>query len=87
MLMPILTPIVSALGIDFTHFAIVFTTSFLSCTITPPVGTLLYVVCNIDGTPVMRTVKPIIPYVLVMIIVIVLMIFFPQIGTWLPSML
>lgn len=87
MLMPILTPIVSALGIDFTHFAIVFTTAFLSCTITPPVGTLLYVVCNIDGTPVMRTVKPIIPYVLVMIMVIVLMIFFPQIGTWLPSML
>lgn len=87
MLMPILTPIVAALGIDFTHFAIVFTTAFLSCTITPPVGTLLYVVCGIDGTPVMKTVKPIIPYVLVMVVVIVLIIFIPGIGTWLPSML
>lgn len=87
MLMPILTPIVATLGIDFTHFAIVFTTSFLTCTITPPVGTLLYVVCGIDGTPVMKTVKPIIPYVLVMATVIVMMIFIPQIGTWLPSML
>ena len=87
MLMPILIPIVAQLGIDFTHFAIVFTTAFLSCTITPPVGTLLYVVCGIDGTPVMKTVKPIIPYVLVMVFVIVLMIFVPQIGTWLPSIL
>lgn len=87
MLMPVLTPIVAALGIDFTHFAIVFTTSFLTCTITPPVGTLLYVVCGIDGTPVMKTVKPIIPYVLVMVVVIVLIIFIPGIGTWLPSML
>lgn len=87
MLMPVLTPIVAALGIDFTHFAIVFTTAFLSCTITPPVGTLLYVVCGIDGTPVMKTVKPIIPYVLVMVVVIVLIIFIPGIGTWLPSML
>lgn len=87
MLMPILTPIVAALGIDFTLFAIVFTTAFLSCTITPPVGTLLYVVSGIDGTPIMKTVKPVIPYVFVMMLVIILMIFIPEIGTWLPSIL
>jgi len=87
MLMPILTPIVGMLGIDFTHFAIIFTTAFLSCTITPPVGTLLYVICGIDGTPVMKTVKPILPYVLVMVFVIILMIFIPEIGTFLPSIL
>lgn len=87
MLMPILTPIVTALGIDFTHFAIIFTTAFLSCTITPPVGTLLYVVCGIDGTPIMKTVKPILPYVGIMVLVIILMIFFPQLGTFLPSIL
>ncbi len=87
MLMPILTPIVNAMGIDFIHFAIVFTTSFLTCTITPPVGTLLYVVCGIDGTPIMKTVKPIIPYVGVMVLVIVIMIFVPQLGTFLPSIM
>lgn len=87
MLMPILTPIVKALGIDFLHFSIVFAMSFLTCTITPPVGTLLYVVCGVDGTPVMKAVKPITPYVLVMAFVILLVIFVPQIGTWLPSLI
>ena len=87
MLMPILTPIVNAIGIDFLHFSIVFTTAFLSCTITPPVGTLLYVVCGIDNTPIVKTIKPILPYALVMIIVITAMIFIPEIGTWIPSMM
>ncbi len=87
MLMPILTPIVNELGIDFLLFSIVFTLSFLTCTITPPVGTLLYVVCGVDGTPVMATVKPILPYVLVMAAVVVTVIFVPQLGIWLPSLL
>lgn len=87
MLMPILTPIVNALGIDFLHFSIVFTTAFLSCTITPPVGTLLYVICGIDNTPIVKTIKPILPYVLIMVIVIIAMIFIPEIGTWIPSMM
>ena len=87
MLMPILTPIVATLGIDFLHFSIVFTMAFLTCTITPPVGTLLYVICGIDGTPVMSTVKPILPYVGIMALVVILTIFIPQLGIWLPSLL
>lgn len=87
MLMPILTPIVAALGIDFLHFSIVFTMAFLTCTITPPVGTLLYVICAIDGTPVTKTVKPILPYVGIMAFVVILTIFVPQLGMWLPSLL
>jgi TRAP-type C4-dicarboxylate transport system permease large subunit len=87
MLMPILTPIVNELGIDFLLFSIVFTLSFLTCTITPPVGTLLYVVCGIDGTPIVSTIKPILPYVLVMAVVVIAVIFVPPIGIWLPSFL
>jgi len=87
MLMPILMPIVAELGIDFSLFAIVFSISFLTCTITPPVGTLLYVVCGVDGTPVTKTIRPIIPYVLTMAIIVILIIFFPGLGIWLPSVL
>lgn len=87
MLMPILTPIVNQLGIDFLLFSIVFTLSFLTCTITPPVGTLLYVVSGIDNTPIMATIKPIIPYVVVMVVVIIMVILIPQLGIWMPSIL
>ena len=85
--MPILMPIVAELGIDFSLFAIVFSISFLTCTITPPVGTLLYVVCGVDGTPVTKSIRPIIPYVLTMAIIVILIIFFPGLGIWLPSVL
>lgn len=87
MLMPILMPIVSVMGLDFLHFSIIFSLAFLTCTITPPVGTILFVVSGIDGTPVSLAVKPIIPYVLVMLLVVILVIFFPPIGVWLPSVL
>ena len=87
MLIPILMPIVRAMGLDFLHFSIVFSLAFLTCTITPPVGTILYVVCGIDNTPVSLVMKPIIPYVLVMMLVIILVIFFPSVGVWLPMAL
>lgn len=87
MLLPVLTPVVTAMGIDFQHFALVYVMALLTCQITPPVGNLLYVAAGIQKTPVNKVMKSILPFVVVMEAVILLSVFVPQIVTWLPHVI
>lgn len=87
MLLPVLTPVVSSMGLDFQHFALVYVVSLLTCQITPPVGNLIYVAAGIQKTPVKKVLKPILPFCVVMEIVILLMVFIPGIATWLPGII
>ncbi len=87
MLIPVLMPVVVAMNLDPLHFAIVFIIALLTAGLTPPVGVLLFVVCSIDNTPLNLCVRPIIPFVSVMLIVLLLLVCFPWLGTWLPSLL
>ena len=72
LLTPIFVPVVQALGIDMLQFSIVFMIAIMSGGMTPPVGSMLFVISSIDGTPISRMVKPILPFMAVLIIVIIL---------------
>lgn len=85
LLVPVLTPLVSAMGINPLQFAIVFILALQTGGLTPPVGVLLFIVAGIGHVPLSKCVKPVIPFVLTMLIVVVLLIFFPGLGTWLPA--
>jgi len=87
MLLPVLTPVVTLLGIDFQHFALVYVMGLLTCQITPPVGNLIYVAASIEKTPVKKVIKAILPFCVVMILVIFMCIFIPQLVTWLPNLI
>ena len=87
MLLPVLTPVVASMGIDFQHFALVYVVSLLTCQITPPVGNLIYVAAGIQKTPVKKVLKPILPFCLVMEVVILLMVFIPGLSTWIPNLI
>lgn len=49
-LVPLLKPVVMQLGIDPVHFGIVMILNLSIGTLTPPVGTVLLMVCNLTGT-------------------------------------
>ena len=87
MLLPVLSPVVSILNIDFQHFSLVYVMGLLTCQITPPVGNLIYVAASIEKTPVKKVVKQIIPFCLVMFLVILLCVFVPELVTWLPELI
>ena len=87
MLLPVLSPVVTTMGIDFQHFALVYVMALLTCQITPPVGNLIYVAAGIQKTPVKKVVSAILPFVVVMEIVILLSVFIPQLVTWLPNLI
>lgn len=85
---PIIFPIIGAQGFDPIWFGIVVVLMIEMALITPPVGLNLYVVQGVrkDG-PFQEVIVGVIPYIFIMCILVVLLILFPQIAMFLPSIL
>lgn len=87
LMVPIMLPIATAVGFESTHFGMIVIFCLAVGLITPPMALNLFVGCQISNCPMSKVVKPIIPFVLASMIVLLLIIFVPGISTWLPSML
>jgi C4-dicarboxylate transporter DctM subunit len=85
---PIIVPLVVAQGFDPIWFGILMIVLIEMALITPPVGLNLYVVQGARKSGSMTEVMVgAVPYVLVMLAMAALLIAFPQIALWLPSIL
>ena len=82
---PILTPVAISLGLDPIHFGTLMVITFCIGLITPPVGMTLFVAAGIGERPVMSVAKKIWPFVIAMVVCVVIMIFVPDIVTFLPN--
>ena len=85
LLAPILIPIVRELGIDVVHFGVFMTMALCIGIVTPPFGICLFVMSDVAQISVKDVTKEAIRYLPAMIIVVLLVIFFPQIILWLPN--
>jgi len=84
---PLITPIVVALGYDPVWFGILLMVLLETALITPPIGINLYVVQGVRGRGEMLDVmKGAAPFVVTMFAMIALLLAFPQIALWLPSL-
>ena len=84
---PLITPIVVALGYDPVWFGILLMVLLETALITPPVGINLYVVQGIRAKGRMADVMiGAAPFVLTMIGMIALLLTFPELALWLPSL-
>ncbi len=86
LLTPILLPIAVKLGIDPIHFGIIMMVNLGIGLCTPPVGTSLMVGCSIGKVSIERTVKELVPFYLVMLSVLMLITFVPELTLFLPDM-
>ncbi|QDA36978.1 TRAP transporter large permease subunit (plasmid) [Paracoccus liaowanqingii] len=80
-LVPLLMPVVRMAGIDEVYFGLMF---ILNCSIgliTPPVGTVLNVVCGVGRVPMSQAVRGVGPFILGYIVLLGLFILFPQLIT------
>jgi len=83
---PIVFPIVVALGIDPVWFGIFLVIMAELALITPPVGMNLYVVQGVRGEGnIIDVIYGVLPFLLMMLLLVALIWFFPQIVMWLPS--
>ncbi|PAE25712.1 TRAP transporter large permease subunit [Bacillus sp. 7894-2] len=78
---PVLLPLVKMAGIDPVYFGIVMVINLCIGLITPPVGTVLYVGCGISKISLVDLTKGIWPFLVVHVIVLLLLILFPEIIT------
>jgi TRAP-type transport system large permease protein len=78
---PVLLPLVKMAGIDPVYFGIVMVINLCIGLITPPVGTVLYVGCGISKINLVDLTKGIWPFLVVHVIVLALLILFPEIIT------
>lgn len=85
---PIVTPILFALGFDPVWFGIVMIIFVELALITPPVGLNLYIVqASRRGEPFSDVLIGVIPYIIVMLFMAALLIAYPSIALWLPGRL
>ena len=81
--LPILYPIIIALGFDPIWFAIIMVINMELALISPPVGLNLFVLKGIDrSNTIDEIVKGVIPYAVIMVLTIVLLSIFPEISTF-----
>ncbi|MEO7242763.1 MAG: TRAP transporter large permease [Variovorax sp.] len=85
LLTPILLPIVTKLGVDPVHFGIVMMTIVTMGVMTPPIGTAVYIVCGILETPLDEYLRESLPFFAAVIALVVLLIFVPNLVTFLPN--
>lgn len=87
LLTPILLPVATVAGIDTIHFGIIMVLTLGMGLCTPPVGTSLFVGCAIAGLPIEKSIKALLPFYAVMMLLIIIITFVPEISLWLPSVI
>lgn len=80
-LTPVLMPLVKQAGIDPVYFGVLFIMNNAIGLLTPPVGTVLNVVCAVGGISMDRVIRGVMPFLIAQLIVLALLIAFPVLVT------
>lgn len=84
---PILAPLAVSLGVHPIHFAVLFVLNITIGLATPPYGVCLFIGSSIAKIPLSRTMKAVLPFCAVEIVVLLLATYVPDIVLWLPKLL
>lgn len=89
LVLPIFVPIVSIIGFDPVWFGVVMLVTMEIGTFSPPFGMILFVMRSVAPKDVSMVdiYKSAIPFILIDAAVVVLLLLFPSIATWLPSLM
>lgn len=86
-LSPILLPAVTQLGVDPVHFGVILCCCLSIGLATPPFGLDLFVAGNLSDLPPMNIAKRAMPFIISFFIAMLLVVYVPQLSTFLPSLL
>ena len=86
-MVPLLLPVATALGIDPIHFGIIIVVNMELGMITPPVGLNLFVTSGITGTSLKDVVVYSLPWSMTILFGLLLVTYIPQISLWLPNLM
>ncbi|MCC5812141.1 MAG: TRAP transporter large permease [Ectothiorhodospiraceae bacterium] len=85
-LTPLFAPLVQATGLDPVHVGVVVTLQAAIGSATPPFGCDIFTAMAVFRRPYLDVIRGTPPFIFILLIATVLVILFPQISLWLPSM-
>ncbi len=86
-LVPILAPIAVTFGIDPIQYGVIIVINLMISTLTPPMGVALFVVSKVGEIPYNRLARSILIWLIPPIVVVILIMMFPNIVLFLPNLL
>jgi C4-dicarboxylate transporter, DctM subunit len=86
-IVPVIAPIAAKLGIDPIHLAMIVIYNLTLGMITPPVGGLLFVTCNVAKVSLSALTRELKPFLIAHGIVLILLTSWPAMSTWAPKAL
>lgn len=84
---PIFLPVCTALGMNTIHFGIMLIFNLCIRTITPPVGTTLFVGVKVGNVKIETVFKQLLVYFAAIFVVLMLVTYIPQLSLWLPGLM
>lgn len=82
---PIVYPIVTSLGFDGVWFGVVIVSLIELGAISPPLGLNVFTLSGITGIPATKIFKASVPYMICILALVVLLVAFPQMATFIPN--
>jgi hypothetical protein len=86
-LVPVFIPLMQELGIDPVHFGVMMILNLMIGILSPPFGTVLFVLSSVAKVPVERVAKDTSIFLLPLMIVLVMIVLFPQLTLFLPDLI
>lgn len=85
-LVPLMTPIAASYGINEVQFAMIFIFNLAIGSITPPMGTCMFVTCGVTKCPTKDFLKESVPFFVLMGIILLLITYVPIVSTGLVNL-
>jgi len=86
-LAPILVPIAKAAGFEPYQIGLIFTVTLGWGLFTPPIGTNIFVVCNVARLSIGEVSWRLVPFWIATAVAVALLVLFPSLSGWLPRLL
>jgi tripartite ATP-independent transporter DctM subunit len=84
---PLLTPIAQQVGVHPLHFGTVVVIAMGLGLFSPPFGLGLFATCAMTGTRVEQVSRPMVKYLVLLVIMLIVLIFVPAISLWVPRLM
>lgn len=84
---PILMPLMESIGVDPVHFGVIMVLNLMIALITPPVGMVMFIMCQMSKCSLLDFAKEILPFFGSLLLVLLIVTYWPDLVLWLPNLL
>lgn len=86
MLVPLLMPLLTEVGVDKVHFGAIMTVNLSMAHLTPPIGLSLFLAAQLGGVPFPKVARAVVPFIVCELIVILLVTYVPGISLFFANL-